>query len=132
KVVQVVVPNWLRYPPNEEDPTKDPKGWGIEKKTFTLRNGVNIIDLKDFGSLAYIAYFSANPSQDSPIHVHFLTGKENGYFDVSKHQHEEWKKLVDNGGVPIIDPIGKHIIVANPVESIKKYAYVRGVDLISN
>lgn len=132
KEVQLVVPNWLRYPPNEEDPTKDPKGWGIEKKTFTLRNGVNIIDLKDFGSLAYIDYFSENPSQESPIHVHFLTGKENGYFDVSKHKDEDWNKLVDNAVFPIIDAIGKHIQVAYPVESIKKYAYGRGVELISN
>lgn len=132
KSVKLVVPNWLRFPPDAEEPTKDPKGWGIEKKEFTLRNGVNIINLEDFGSLAYIDYFSENPAQEAPIQVHFLTGQENGYFDISKHKDADWNKFADNAVFPIMDAIGKHIQVAYPVEAIKKYAYGRGVELISN
>lgn len=132
KTVGLIVPNWLRYPPNEDDPTKDPKGWGIEKKNFALRNGVNIINLEEFGSLVYIDYFSENPSQENPIQVHFLTGQENGFFDIRKHNDTDWNKLVDNAVFPVIDAIGKHIQVAYPVEAIKKYAYGRGVELISN
>ncbi|HMR20017.1 MAG TPA: hypothetical protein PKA53_12020, partial [Sphingobacterium sp.] len=34
KTVKVVVPNWERRAPDPNEPTKDPKGWGIEKKEF--------------------------------------------------------------------------------------------------
>ena len=61
KEVSLLVPNWLRKAPDPENPTKDPKGWGLEKKEIRLTNGVNIIDLDDFGSLAYINYFSDTP-----------------------------------------------------------------------
>ncbi|WP_167554221.1 M60 family peptidase N-terminal accessory domain-containing protein [Sphingobacterium sp. CZ-2] len=71
KDVKLLVPNWMRKAPNPEEPTKDPKGWGIEKKEFELKNGVNIIELKDFGSLAYISYFSYEPEKEKPITVNF-------------------------------------------------------------
>jgi hypothetical protein len=132
KTVKVVVPNWERRAPNPEEPTKDPKGWGIEKKEFQLRNGVNIIDLTDFGSLAYIDYFSEDPNEERPIKIHFITGKENGYFDIAQHKDEDWNRLIDNAVYPIMDAKGKHIQIAYPIEAIKKYAYGRGVELISN
>lgn len=132
KTVKVVVPNWERRAPDPNEPTKDPKGWGIEKKEFVLRNGVNIINLEDFGSLAYIDYFSENPAEEKPITVHFITGKENGYFDIAKHKDTDWDRFVDNAVFPIMDAKGEHIQIAYPVEAIKKYAYGRGVELISN
>lgn len=132
KKVNLVVPNWERKAPTPEDPTKDPKGWGIEKQIFQLQNGLNIIDLKEYGSLAYIDYFSENPSKETPIKVHFITGKVNGFFDVKKHDNEAWNKLVDNAVFPILDGIGAYIQIAYPVEALKKYAYGKGVELISN
>lgn len=132
KDVKLVVPNWERKAPNPDEPTKDPKGWGIEKQTFKLQNGINIIDLKNYGSLAYIDYFSETPSKERPIKVHFITGKVNGYFDIKKNSNSDWNKLVDNAVFPIMDGIGEHIQIAYPVEAIKKYAYGKGVELISN
>lgn len=84
KEVNLVVPNWLRKAPNPQEPTKEPKGWGLEKQEFRLQNGVNIIQLNDYGSLAYIGYFSDEPEKESPITVHFPTGQVNGYFDLKK------------------------------------------------
>lgn len=130
--IKLVIPNWQRKAPNPDDPTKDPKGWGIEKQTFRLQNGVNIINLKDFGSLAYIDYFSDSPTNESPISVHFLTGQINGYFDIEKNNNEDWNHLIDRAVFPILDGKGKHIQIAYPVESLKKYAYGRGIELISN
>src|SRR5690625_6231521 len=46
KEVTLLIPNWDRRPPDEEDPSKDEKGWGIEREVFPLRNGVNMIDRK--------------------------------------------------------------------------------------
>jgi hypothetical protein len=132
KDVKLFIPNWLRKAPNPEKPTEDPNGWGLHKQEFTLKNGVNIIKLDKYGSLAYIAYFSDNPENENPIDVHFITGKENGYFDIAKHKDADWNSLIDNAIYPILDAKGKHIQTAYPVESLKKYAYGRGVELISN
>ena len=132
KDVKLIVPNWLRKAPDPKEPTKDPKGWGLEKQEFQLKNGVNVIDLKDFGSLAYINYFSDQPDKESEIKVHFLTGISNGYFDIKKHKDADWNKLIDNSSFPILDGLGKHIQIAYPKEALKKYAYNKGVELISN
>src|SRR5690606_30775979 len=82
--------------------------------------------------LGSMDHYAENLSQESPIHVHFLTGKKNGYFDVSKDQEEDWNKLVDNAVFPIINEIGSHRQIAYHVDSIKKYEYGRGIELISN
>lgn len=132
KDIKLIIPNWLRKAPNPEEPTKDPKGWGIEKKEFVLRNGVNIIDLKDFGSLAYISYFSDKPKEEKPISVHFISGQANGYFDINKHSDQDWNSFLDHAVYPILDAKGKHIQTAYPVEDLKKFAYGRGKELISN
>lgn len=132
KEVKLLIPNWMRKAPNPEEPTKDPKGWGIEKKEFTLRNGVNIINLTDFGSLAYISYFSNEPSKEKPITVNFVTGQENGYFDINKHKNADWDNMLSKAVYPILDAKGKHIQIAYPVESLQKYAAGKGEELISN
>lgn len=132
KEVKLFVPNWLRKAPNPEKPTEDPNGWGLHKQEFTLKNGVNVIKLDKYGSLAYVVYFSDHPEKENPIKVHFITGKENGYFDIAKHKDGDWNAFIDNAVYPILDAKGKHIQTAYPVESLKKYAYGRGVELISN
>ena len=132
KEVSLLVPNWLRKAPNPEEPTKDPNGWGLKKEEFPLKNGVNIIDLKDFGSLAYISYFSDEPNRENPITVHFPTGQVNGYFDIEKHSDADWNAFIDNAVYPILDAKGKHIQTAYPTEALKKYAYGKGVQLINN
>lgn len=130
--VSLLIPNWLRKAPNPEEPTKDPKGWGIEKEEFELRNGVNIINLENFGGLAYVSYFSENPETSSEISLHFITGDENGVFDIKKHNNSDWDRLIENSVYPILDALGEHIQVAYPTEALKKYAPSQGVELISN
>lgn len=132
KEVFLLVPNWLRKAPNPQKPTEDPNGWGLHKKRFQLRNGVNIIDLEDYGSLAYIDYFSDKPEQEKPIKVHFLTGEVNGYFDIAKNTDSDWDALIANSTYPILDAKGKYIQVAYPKESLQKYAAGKGKELISN
>lgn len=130
--VKLIIPNWNRRAPEGMDPTKDPKGWGIVKQEFKLKNGINIIDVKDFDGLAYIDYFSEDPKNEKAIQVHFMGSAVNGYFDITKNNDEDWNRLVDQAVYPIIDAKGRHIQIAYPTADIKKYAYGKGVELISN
>lgn len=130
--VKLIIPNWNRRAPEGIDPTKDPKGWGIVKQEFKLKNGINIIDVKDFDGLAYIDYFSEDPKKEKAISVHFIGSQVNGYFDITKNNDQDWNKLVDQAVYPVIDAKGRHIQIAYPTADIKKYAYGKGVELISN
>lgn len=131
KKVGLLVPDWNRRAPEGIKPDKDPAGWGIHRQVFTLRNGVNIIDVKDKDGLAYIDFYADEPEKEKPIQVHFIAGKVNGYFDAAKNSNDDWNKLIDNAVYPIIDAKGKHIQIAYPAEACKKYAYGRGLDLIA-
>ena len=120
KEVNLVMQNWLRKGPNPEQSTKDPKEWGLEKQEFRLQNGVDIIQLNDYGSLTYIGYFSDQPEKEGSITVHFPKGQVNGYFDIRKHSNKDWDHLIGQAVFPIIDAKGEHIQTAYPVESMKK------------
>lgn len=132
KTINLLVPNWNRRAPEGIEPTKDPAGWGIVRKIFPLKNGVNIITLSDFDGLAYLAYFSDKPENEKPVQLHFVNAKVNGYFDITKHTDKDWNQLIDNAVYPVIDAIGRHIQIAYPAADCKKYAYGRGLELISN
>ncbi|WP_346237210.1 M60 family metallopeptidase [Niabella insulamsoli] len=132
KEVGLLVPNWNRRAPEGIKPDKDPAGWGIHKQRFTLRNGVNIINVKDNDGLAYIDYYAEAPEQEAPIQVHFVNAQVNGYFDAALHTDQDWNKLIDHAVYPVIDAKGRHIQIAYPVEACKKYAYGRGLELIAN
>ncbi len=130
--VNLVIPNWNRRAPEGIEPTKDPAGWGIHKRTFRLQNGVNLIDVKDFDGLAYIDYYLDDPVGVEPIAVHFPGAQVNGYFDISKHDDSDWDALLERAVYPVIDARGKYIQIAYPAADCKRYAGGRGVELISN
>ncbi len=132
KKVKLVVPNWNRRAPEGVKPDKDPAGWGIKKQEYDLQNGVNIVEIKAVGGLAYIDYFSDTPEAENKIQVHFPVAAVNGYFDIAKHNNDDWNKLIDNAVYPIIDARGKHVQVVYPAADCKKYAYGKGVELINN
>lgn len=132
KEVRLLVPNWNRRAPEGVEPTKDPAGWGIKRQVFPLKNGANIIELEKHDGLAYIDYYSDEPEKERPIRVHFVNGKVNGYFDIAKNNDADWNRLIDHAVYPVIDARGRHIQIAYPAEDCKKYAYGRGVELISN
>ncbi|WP_343702916.1 M60 family metallopeptidase [Chitinophaga sp.] len=132
KKVNLLIPNWNRRAPEGIDPTEDPAGWSIVKQQFRLKNGVNIIYVKGFDGLAYVDYYTDTPEKEKPVKVHFVGGRVNGYFDIAKHTNADWDRLIDSAVYPVIDAKGAHIQVAYPAEACKKYAYGRGVELISN
>ncbi len=133
QAVNLVVPNWERRAPEGlADPTKDPNGWGLHKQVFTLRNGVNLVDIQHYGGLAYVDYFVEDQDGQAPVTVHFVGAAVNGYFDNAKHNNADWDRLLENSVYPVLDAKGAHIQIAYPKEALKKYAAGRGHDLINN
>lgn len=127
----LLIPEWMRMPPKGVKPTKDPKGWGLYKQAFRLREGLNVLRLAKPGN-AYVSYYDDQADKAPPIRVHFATGKVNGYFDLAKHTNADWDRLLDQAVGPVLDARGKHIQVAYPVTWFKVYTRGKGVELITN
>lgn len=131
--IKLIIPDWTRKAPVGIKPEQDPAGWGLHSKTYELKEGANIVDIEKTGH-AYIQYFTIdNPENHKPITVHFPTAKVNGYFDINRGDtNSDFSALLDNAISPIMDIRGKYTQVAFPVDSLKRFAYDRGVDLINN
>lgn len=131
KTISLILPWWTRKPAEGVEPTKDPNGWGLHKQEIELKEGLNVIDSK-WSTNAYVGYFDDNADDAKPIRVHFPTGQVNGYFDISKHNNEDWDRLLDQAVGPVMDAKGQYIQVAYPVEMFKLHTSGRGVELIEN
>lgn len=131
KEITLLLPDWMRQPPEGVEPTKDPAGWGLKRQEVRLREGINIFQAERAGN-AYVSYFDDHAEDAPPITVHFPTGRVNGYFDASKHTNEDWVRLLDQAAGPIMDARGTHIQVAYPVEWLKLHTKGRGLELIQN
>jgi hypothetical protein len=131
--ISLVVPEWTRRAPEGIKPEQDPDGWGLHSETHKLKEGLNLVNLEK-GGHAYIQYFTKDdPEKYPPITVHFPTGKVNGYFDITRGDtNTQFNRLLDNAISPIMDIRGKYIQVAFPVDSLKIFAYNKGVELINN
>jgi len=131
KQLSLLIPDWMRKPPEGINPAKDPNGWGLHKQEIRLEEGVNVVQVKKSGN-AYVSYFDDHAEQAPKVPVHFPTGKVNGFFDVAKHTNADWDGMLDRAVSPILDARGKHVQVAYPVEWFKVYTRGKGVELIDN
>lgn len=73
---------------------------------FPLRPGFNEMEMPNKG-LVYVAYHTQNNETAEPIKIHFVTGKVNGYFDVTKHTKEQWQSIIGNSVFTFFDMVGK-------------------------
>ncbi|MCU0780407.1 MAG: M60 family metallopeptidase [Akkermansiaceae bacterium] len=131
KRIELLIPDFMRQPTPGHRPDKDPQGWGLKRQQFGLREGVNLIRVEKSGN-AYVSYYDDHAGEAPKITVHFPTGKENGYFDIARHDNADWDRLLDGAVSPVMDARGKHIQVAYPVEWFKVHTRGRGADLIRN
>ena len=131
KKLSLLIPDWMRQPPEGIQPTKDPNGWGLHKQTIAIKEGLNVIQVTKGGN-AYVSYFDDHVETAPSVTVHFATGKINGFFDASQHTNADWDRLLDHAVSPIMDARGKHIQVAYPVEWFQVYTRGKGVELINN
>ena len=131
--IDLLVPDWTRKTPEGIQPDKDPEGWGLHRQQFSLKEGLNLVHLKKGGN-AYIQYFTLkDPAEYLPVSVNFLTGKVNGYFDITRGDtNEDFNRLLLQAVSPILDIRGKHVQIAFPVESLKKYTMGKGVELVGS
>ncbi len=129
--ISLLVPDWMRKPAPGIEPSKDPNGWGLKRQVIGLQPGVNVIEVGK-GGLVYLSYYDDHPEKAPAVPVHFPTGEVNGYFDVTRHDNDDWNRLLDNAVSPILDARGKHIQVAYPVEWFKVHTRGKGVELINN
>ena len=130
KELSLLIPEWMRQPPEGIDPTKDPNGWGLRKQEIKLKEGVNVVEVKKGGN-AYVSYFDDHAAAAPKVSVHFSTGKINGFFDAATQTNADWDRLLDKAVSPILDARGKHVQVAYPVEWFNTYTRGKGVELIA-
>ena len=131
KKLSLLLPDWMRKPAEGIKPEKDPNGWGLHKQEIALKEGVNVVQVEKPGN-AYVSFFDDHAEEVPKVTVHFVTGKVNGFFDVTKHTNEDWNRLLDHAVGPIMDVRGKHIQVAYPVEWFNVHTRGKGVELINN
>lgn len=131
KELSLLIPDWMRKPPEGINPTRDPDGWGLKRQRIALEEGVNVIRVEKGGNV-YVSYFDDQAETAPDVTVHFPTGKVNGFFDASIHTNADWDRLLDQAVSPILDARGQHIQVAYPVEWFNVYTRGKGVELIGN
>src|SRR5574344_1309340 len=87
---------------------------------YPVHEGKNrIMPIKS--GLIYLLFTSAQPDTCQPIKIHFVSGKVNGYFDISKHSPERWKELLSNAENKYFDVLGLHTHFTFETDDFRKY-----------
>jgi len=87
---------------------------------YPVHEGKNMIIPAESG-LTYLLYTSAQPDTCQPIKIHFVSGKVNGYFDLSKHASERWKEFLSKAGNKYFDVLGRYIHFTFETDDFRKY-----------
>ncbi|MDO4930476.1 MAG: M60 family metallopeptidase [Bacteroidales bacterium] len=103
---------------------------GHPQKTYTLKNGTNVLTMTDRGN-GYIYYYVASEGVERPnVRIHFVNATVNGYFSLARgDDNEYWKELLANAKSDILDVQGTRLHVACPVDMLKTYTPNNGVEL---
>lgn len=105
-----------------------PGGDGFGGSSYPLCEGLNKIKVKEKG-LIYVMYHSEDYKSLPPVKIHFASGKVNGYFDVTRHNEADWKRLLGKTTAGYFDVLGKYTHLTFPVEDFRQYTKC-GKDLI--
>ncbi len=103
---------------------------GGNTRSYALKPGVNCIVPTANGN-TYIAYYTSNYATAQPIKIHIYGGKANGVFFRSKHNNEDWKKLLSTmNDTACLDIVGNYSNMAYYVSALKQSCPNDGVRLI--
>ncbi|MCK0205507.1 M60 family metallopeptidase [Ornithobacterium rhinotracheale] len=80
-------------------------GYNSNKST-PLSEGKNILEAPATG-LIYVMYNTQDYEGKAPIKIHFATGRVNGYFDSTKHNEEDWTRLLAAAKYKYFDVVGE-------------------------
>ncbi|MDE7111476.1 MAG: M60 family metallopeptidase [Muribaculaceae bacterium] len=128
---------------NSSDGKRDVK-WGGESRSYTLYNGVNVIDIPvpnrpnkrvegDDMCLAYINNFDDEGVENgtgSDVTVHIVGGLVNGFLSNTKTNAEN-KAVLDKAVYPCMDIVGTRTQGVWQTEALKQYASGEWVRLIN-
>ncbi len=87
---------------------------------YALVKGVNKVVAKNKG-LIYVLYHPENWETAPPVKIHFATGTVNGYWDISKHNQEDWKRLIATASNQLFDVVGRRSHLTFATERFKSY-----------
>lgn len=95
-----------------DTPGKD--GFDAGVATYTLRNGINTLQMKRKG-LIYVMYHTKSYQTAPAITLHFASGKVNGFFDSQNPAHEgRWSELLSAAVDKHFDVLGKYVHLTFP------------------
>lgn len=101
--------------------------WTVPEKSYPkyyhypLKNGVNVIThTYDSCGMAYVTYVSDTPEKNSPIGVHLVNGKVQGYMS-NKLTNDEMQTMLENAPYTVIDLMGDRVHLTFEVKSLLKY-----------
>lgn len=99
-------------------------GGGPAEVSFSLRNGINVIDYKsDFDGLAYVAYYKDTDEavENAPdIRVHFVNAQVNGYLSPDR-TNEELDVVLQHAKNRCIDLVGDKVHSIWQVSGMRNY-----------
>lgn len=88
--------------------------------SYSLKNGLNVLKMQNRGN-GYVSYYTPNYKKAPTVKLHFLNGKEQGYFSpkYKGHTNDDWKRLLKNAKGDCLDMHGEYIDCVFPVSSFK-------------
>lgn len=116
--------------PNYTGGNKD--DWSLKSRSYPLQNGLNVIEVKEWGGVGYISYFTPDWETASSVNLHFPLGTVQGYFDIAKHKtNEKFVELLANANAySFFDVVGKRIHLAYTVDAYRNYTEGKAVELL--
>ncbi|MDR1631363.1 MAG: M60 family metallopeptidase [Dysgonamonadaceae bacterium] len=85
---------------------------------YPLFEGLNKFKAANKG-LAYIMYHTDNTAAP-PVKINLASGRVNGYFDITRHDRDDWQRLLDQTVCPYFDVLGNAAHLLYPVDRFKE------------
>lgn len=98
------------------------------KSTYFLQDGMNVFTASNRGT-SYVRYFTNNYQTSPDIKLHFIYGKQNGYFNLETDDNVVWQKLLANAKAEVLDIITPRVHMVAPLYALKAQCPVRGFEL---
>ncbi len=102
---------------------------GGDEQDYPLKEGINKITIRHSG-LGYIAYYTSDYKTAPDIRIHIASGEVNGYFDKSKHNDDDWKRLVNSSVYDFFDLKGECVNLCYSTGGLRQYCPDQGYELI--
>ena len=100
---------------------------GVSSK-YTLHDGLNVFTVTNKGT-SYVLNYRTDYATAAPVKLHFLYGRQNGYFNLDTDDNEKWKKLLANAEAGVLDIITPRVHVVAPLFALKAQCPARGYEL---